>query len=125
MVFEKEHLAGFGVDFEKVLELCRIKFQNPARASRISAQFFFGKHDFFFVVIGKPREFQSDVSRFFQRYEQRHFVFVKNVAVDCVDKVCPLRVFVVEHDAIIRIFRADVDKPCFGKFHSRCAAGVT
>ena len=125
MVFKKEHLAGFGVDFEKVLEFCRIKFQHPARTSRISAQFFLGEHDFFFGVIGKPRVFQSDVSRVFQRYEQCYFVFVKNVAVDRVDKVCPLRVFVAEHDAIIRIFRADIDKSCFGKFHSRCAAGVT
>ena len=43
MVFEKEHLAGFGVDFEKVLELCRIKFQNPARTTGIAAQFYYNK----------------------------------------------------------------------------------
>ena len=40
------HFAGLCVDFITELVLFDVKFQNPARTSRISAQYFIGKHDF-------------------------------------------------------------------------------
>lgn len=51
MIIEEEYLARFRVDFVTILIFCRVKLQNPARTTGIAAQFFFGKHDFHFVLI--------------------------------------------------------------------------
>ena len=124
MVIEKDYLARFCVDFVTILKFCRVKLQNPARTTGITAQFFFGKHDFHFGFIFNPRIFQGNVFRFFQRYEQRNFVLFQNIAVYRIYEVSPLRALVVEYKTIVRILGSFVYKPCLGKFNSCRATGV-
>ena len=125
MVVKIDDFARLCIDLVAVLIRGRVKFQHPAGAALIAAQFLFGENHFFGKIgISKTGIFQGNGSCFFQGYKQRHFIFGEYIAVDCVDTVSPLRMGVVKYKTIVRIFVAFINQSCLGKGNSCRTAGV-
>ena len=119
MVFEIDDFACLCIDFIAVLIFCRVKFQHPAGTTLVAAQLLLGKDH---LLFGKGSVnagvLQGNGSCFLQRQKQRRLVLCKDVAVDRVDAVVPLRLTVAEHKAVVGIPVPPVNQPCLGKGHS-------
>ena len=118
MVFEIDDFACLCIDFIAVLILCRVKLQHPAGTTLVAAQLLLGKdHLLFRERSVHAGVLQGDGSCFLQRQKQRCLVLCKDVAVDRVDAVVPLRLTVAEHQAVVGIPVPLVNQPCLGKGH--------